>query len=311
MSVSLDVVVRTLADTTRSGLLFRALDSIQDQRGVTTRPIVVVNGQQFSEEVLAALRKRRGIVLHQEQQASMRVARAAGRKLVMAPFFAYLDDDDELIADSLMAPLQWFASHPECDVLVNNGYFVSPDGAMRESTHIATHVDHPAMGLLNECWLSPGASIFRTASIPASMLDADWSHLEWTHLAFELCAERKQLHFMDIKTVRYNDTPGSMSKQVRHHETALDLLRLVRRDARLAAKIRRAADRKYLRTLHNLVPRYWERGEYGRAWHCHLQSLRPPDTFKYLLFSRKLLWPFGGRNKQIDARALRGSHEGS
>jgi hypothetical protein len=299
MSLSVDVIVRTLADAARSKLLFRALDSIQGQGEITARPIVIVNGQRFSGETLDALRRRTGIILHQEPQASMRVARAAGRKLVTASFFAYLDDDDELIADALAPPLEWLESHPACDVLVNNGYFVSPDGAERESTHIAAHVDDPVMGLLDECWLSPGASLFRTASIPAEMLDADWSHLEWTHLAFELCAEHKRLHFMDIKTVRYNDTPGSMSKQLRHHEAALDLLQVVRCDARLPVEVRREADRKYSRTLHNLVMAYWEQGNHARAWHCHLQSLRPPNTLKYLLFSRKLLWPYGNASRSL------------
>lgn len=306
MSVSLDVIVRTLADAARSKLLFRALESIQGQRGITARPIVIVNGQRFSDETLDALRRRPGIILHQEPQASMRVARAAGRKLVTAPFFAYLDDDDELIADALAAPLEWLESHPACDVLVNNGYFVSLDGAERESTHIAAHVDDPAMGLLDECWLSPGASLFRTASIPAEILNADWSHLEWTHLAFKLCAEHKRLQFMDVKTVRYNDTPGSMSKQVCHRETALDLLRAVRCDTRLPVEVRRKADRKYLRTLHNLVMTYWEQGNHARAWRCHLQSLRPPNTLKYLLFSRKLLWPYGNGNRPV-RQSLRGS----
>ncbi|HJR14637.1 MAG TPA: glycosyltransferase family A protein [Rhodanobacteraceae bacterium] len=292
MMLSLDVVVRTLADAQRSELLFRALDSIQNQQGISARPIVVVNGQMFDPATLAALQERPGILLHQEQQASMRVARAAGRNLVTAPFFSYLDDDDEVIAGSLLEPLRWLDSHPDCDVLINNGYFVRDGGVLSESTHLANHVDRPAMGLLNECWLSPGACIFRTASISADTLDADWNHLEWTHLAFELCAQRKRLHFMDVPTVRYYDTPGSMSKQVRHHEVALDLLRVVQQDTRLDPEVRQEADRKYLRTLHNLAMTYWQRGHYLRAWRCHLGSLRPPHTFKYLLFSRKLLWPF-------------------
>ena len=106
---SLDVIVRTLADAQRSGLLFRALDSIQSRSGVTARPIVVVNGQRFDAATLAALKSRPGILLHQEQQASAGLALVAGRKLVTAPFFSYLDDD-ELIAGSLKRadrPASW------------------------------------------------------------------------------------------------------------------------------------------------------------------------------------------------------------
>lgn len=296
MSLSVDVIVRTLADPPRSKLLFRALDSIQDQGGVRARPVVIVNGQKFDVATLEALKKRPGILLHQERQASAGQAMVAGRNLVMAPFFSYLDDDDELIEGSLLEPLRWFDGHPQCDVLINNGFFVKAGGAMSESTHLAIHVGDPAMGLLKECWLSPGACLFRTVSVPGNMLRPEWDHLEWTHLAFELCAERKRLHFMDVATVRYFDTPGSLSKQMKHHEAALDLLLHVKRDGRLDLAVRRQADRKYLRALHNLAATYWRHGRYLQAWYRHLGSLRPPQTLEYLLFTRKLLWPFGGRD---------------
>jgi hypothetical protein len=129
------------------------------------------------------------------------------------------------------------------------------------------------------------------------MLSGNWDHLEWTHLAFQLCAEHKRLHFMDVATVRYSDTPGSLSKQMKHHEAALDLLREVRRNSRLDPAVRRQADLKYLRVLHDLAATYWRRGRYIQAWYRHLGSLRPPQTFKYLLFTRKLLWPFGSSDR--------------
>lgn len=295
MAIELDVIVRTQADTFRSKLLFRALDSIQDQSGITARPIVVVNGQNTDRTTLAALENRLGIFLHQEQQASAGRARSMGRHLVTSPYFTFLDDDDVLIASSLLAPLTWLENHPNCDVLINNGYFVKQGGVLIESTHIASHINQPALSLLDECWLSPGACIFRTKSTLPKIFDASWSYQEWTHLAFELCAEHKRLYFMDVPTVIYYDTPGSMSKQMKHQEAALDLLQLIRHDARMDAKVRRKANNKYLRTLHNLAMGYWEHGQYGRAWRRHFESMRPPHTLKYLLFSRKLLWPFNKR----------------
>lgn len=300
MSLVLDVIVRTLADAPRSKWLFRALDSIQNQSGIEVRPIVVVNGQKFDASTLTALENRPGILLHRVQRASPALALVAGRRLVTAPFFSYLDDDDELIAGSLLEPLKWLESHPDCDVLISNGHFVRDDGSLSELIHIADHlnVGSPALSLLEDSWLQPGAFIFREERIPPSMMDSGCSHMEWTHLAFELCAEQKRLHFMDVKTVRYYDTTGSLSKQVGHQEAALDLLRLVSHDARMNCKVRRQAGRKYLRTLHNLVMPYWEQGQYMRAWRCHIGSLRPPYTLRYLLFSRRIMWPFRVRRNK-------------
>jgi hypothetical protein len=289
--LEIDVVVRTLADKSRSKLLFRALDSIQTQSGVAARPIVVVNGQQVHRATFAALEKRHGILLHHEQQASTAHAITEGRRLVTAPYFSYLDDDDVLIPHSLLDPLRWFEAHANCDVLINNGFFVKQGGLLAESTHIADHINQPAVGLLHECWLSPGAFIFRTKSVPLDLLSTDWNHMEWTRLAFELCATHRILHFMDVPTVYYYDTPGSLSKTPEHQDTALRLLQLVRQDARMTGDVRAMAGKKYSNALHVLAMRYWQEGQYRHAWRYHLESMRPPHMLKYLLFTRKLLWP--------------------
>ena len=295
--LSLDVVVRTLADTHRSALLFRALDSIQNQSGVSTRPIVVVNGDRYDPDTLAELERRPGIVLHRLRQASTADAMAEGRRLVIADYFAYLDDDDVLIADSLLEPLRWLEDHPDDDILISNGYFVKDDGSLSEFIHIDEHIriGKPALSLLDDGWLAPGTSVFRTKSIPQDMLDSGWGQMEWTYLAFEICAAKKRLHFMDVPTAMYYDTPGSMSKSLAHQEAALDLMRSIRSDSRMSREVRTKADKKYHNTLHLLAAKYCAGGDLGRAWRYHLASMRPPYTLDYLLFSRRLLWP-GLRN---------------
>jgi hypothetical protein len=218
---------------------------------------------------------------------------ALGRSLATAPYFAFLDDDDELIADSLLEPLQWLAGHPDCDVVVTNGYFVKADGSTKELTHFATGtaLRRPALWLMTDGWLAPGAFVCRTASLPSRMFSDRWCNMEWTRLAFELCAEKKNIHFMDVPTMCYHDTQHSLSKGTRHLEAQLELVTQVRRDHRFDRETRRAASRKRLRTLHHLAIRYQRGGSYFRAWRYHLGSLCPPYTFKYLLVSRKLILP--------------------
>lgn len=291
--LSLDVVVRTLADAKRSSLLFRALDSIQDQAGVQARPIVVVNGNRHDPDTLAKLEQRPGIVLHRVTQASMSIARTEGRRLVTADYFAYLDDDDELVAGALQEPLRWLGEHQDCDVLICNGYFVNPDGTSSESIRMVDHVSmgEPGFSLLEDCWLQAGTFVFRSKSIPLHFMDTDWTHMEWTHLAYQICAANKRLHFMDVPMALYYDTPGSMSKHAEQEEAALDLMRSIRSDVRMSRPVRAKADRKYHNIMHILAFRSWRQGRLKLAWRYHLASMRPPYTLKYLLFSRKLLWP--------------------
>ncbi len=127
------------------------------------------------------------------------------------------------------------------------------------------------------------------------MLDSRWTQMEWTYLAFEICAAEKRLHFMNVPTALYYDTPGSMSKNAAHQEAALDLMRSVRSDSRMSREVRAKADKKYHNILHILAAKCAAKGDLRRAWRYHLASMRPPYTLDYLLFSRKLLWP-GRRN---------------
>lgn len=300
LMLSLDVVVRTLADSQRSGALFRALDSIQSQCAVSARPIVVVNGDRYDPQTLSELQQRPGILLQRLPQASTAGALVEGRRLVTAPYFAYLDDDDILIPDSLLEPMEWLDDHADCDVLISNGYFVK-NGELSEFIHISDHIriGQPALSLLDDGWLAPGTSIFRTRSIPQDMLDPHWDHMEWTNLAFEICAAKKRLHFMNVATALYYDTPRSLSKRTAHQEAALALMRSIRSDHRMSREVRRKADKMYHGLLHLLAAEYRRKANLRQAWRYHLASMRPPYTFDYLLFSRKLLWPVSRRSEKV------------
>ena len=307
LMLALDVAVRTLADVQRSELLFRALDSIQDQSLISARPIVVVNGNRYDPHTLTKLERRPGIVLHRLQQASTGNALAEGRRLVTAAYFAYLDDDDVFLPDSLLEPLKWMAGHSDCDVLISNGYFVKSDGTLSEFIHISDHIriDQPALSLLDDGWLAPGTSVFRTKSIPEDMLDSRWVQMEWTRLAFDICAAKKRIHFMKIPTALYYDTPGSMSKNAAHQEAALDLMRSIRSDPRMSREVRTKADKKYHNALHIAAARCGTKGDFRRAWRYQLASMRAPYTFKYFLFSCKLLWPGLARKRKASGSILR------
>jgi hypothetical protein len=286
-----DVIIRTLALEARERELLRALDGIQNQSWLTARPIVVVNGERFHPPLVEALRQRPGVLFHYEREASAGHALAVGRTLVTAPHFMFLDDDDELVEHGLQRLARHLADNPDWDVLITNGYFSSNADLRPMYLDLATHAVHPLRSLLAECWLFPGASIFRTESISAQFLDVKRDYHEWTYIAFLLAVEGKRISFLDVATVTYYDTQESASKSFEYEEAALDLLDIMKADRRLDNKTLAIMERKYRNVLHTLASRCWRRGARRKAWHYHLRSMRPPFTFQYLLFSRKLLIP--------------------
>lgn len=285
-----DVVLRSLALEVRGRVIFRALDSIQDQPHLDARAIVVVNGERYHPPLVDALKARPGVRVHYMRTASAGLAIAEGRKLVTAPYFMFLDDDDELVEQGL-EPLARHLGAGAWDVLITNGYF-SSNGKLRPMyLDLMAHAIHPLRSLLAECWLCPGASVFRTESISSQLLEVERNYHEWTYVAFLLALAAKRIDFLDVPTVAYQDTTGSASKSLEYDEGALDLLEEMKTDPRVDAKTRAMMEQKYRNMLHNLAFRYWRQGMPGKAWRSHLRSMRPPFTFKYLLSSRKLLVP--------------------
>lgn len=286
-----DVIVRTILSKTRERAILRAIDSIH--ACAQARPIVLVDGNGYDEHLLDTLRQRPEVLLHFQPESTPGRGRAiaAGRQLVTAPYFMYLDDDDELLPAGMAQVAEHAASNHDWDVLITNGYFSANGKRTPMYLDLGVHAAHPLRSLMSECWLFPGASVFRTESVSAAFLDTDRDHHEWTYLAFLLTIDKKRIGFLDVPTIVYNDTPISASKLFRHEEEQISLLEEMKADARVDALTRAIIERKYRNTLHVLARHYWQRGVRGKAWSYHLRSMRPPFTFKYLLFSRKLLLP--------------------
>lgn len=287
----IDVIVRTLLSKTREREIIRALDSIQNLSSMHARPIVVVNGDRYDPTLLKTLQRRQGVVLHFQADASAGRAIGTGRRLVTAPYFMFLDDDDQLVAAGMESFSKYILDHSDWDVLVTNGYFSRLGERRPMYLDLQSHAIHPLRSLLSESWVCAGATIFRSESISAAFLDMERNHQEWTFIAFRLVMEEKRIAFMDAPTVVYHDTGGSASKLIEHQEEALDLLEQMSAHPRVDRETRRLMERKYRNMLHVLALQHWQRGARRKAWIYHLRSMRQPFTFKYLLFSRKLLIP--------------------
>lgn len=287
----IDVIVRTLLSKTREREIMRALDSIQNLPSMQARPIVVVNGDHYDRPLLDMLQQRPGIVLHYQPDASAGRAIATGRRLVTAPYFMYLDDDDQLVAAGMKSLSTYVFNHFDWDVLITNGYFCRSGESRPMYLDLKSHAIHPLRSLLSESWVCAGATIFRSESISADFLDMERNHQEWTYIAFRLVMEEKRIAFMDAPTVVYHDTGGSASKLIEHQEEALSLLEQMSADSRVDGETRSLMERKYRNMLHVIALQYWRQGDRRKAWIYHLRSMRQPFTFKYLLFSRKLLIP--------------------
>ncbi|WP_423822289.1 hypothetical protein V5738_18375 [Salinisphaera sp. SPP-AMP-43] len=286
-----DIVVRTMADDQRAASLFRALDTIQDQRGVWARPIVMVNGDRRSPAVMARLLRRAGIVWRVMDAPDPANALVQGVRRVEAPFYMVLDDDDELLPDALHGLIPATPSADRWDVLITNRYCHSDGVIQIETADLEAQAADPMNSLLDDNWLAPGRAVFRTATVTAALIDVGQFNQEWTHIAMRLVRHGLRLQFRDVPSALCHDTEGSASKSDLCRQNEIHFWNTIGAEITMDRPLRRRIATKRANLLHSMAVRRAQGGQPWAAWHYHLQSLRPPHFFKYILYTRKLLGP--------------------
>ena len=124
--VAIEVLIVSLCLAERRTAILRALETIVSQEGVKATPVIVVNGKRYDPALFEELKARSDLRVIYQEEPSIFLARRLAREKLEAPFFAMLDDDDELLPGALKARLEPLLKDPSLDVVVGNkkGTFV-------------------------------------------------------------------------------------------------------------------------------------------------------------------------------------------
>jgi len=290
----ISIIIPTTCEAVRWASLQRAIASVTAQEQVEVEVIVVVNGKRFDPTLFEALRGTPDLRVVYQDEGSLPLAIRFGRSLVTAPFFAFLDDDDEYLPGALWLRLQPLLADESAGFSVSNGY--SHTGGHDEQAVInigAVHKD-PLGALLVENWLASCGGLYRSAKVSVDFFDGETRYLEWTLLAYKLTLSMKMV-FVDTPTYRIHDSPNSLSKSDAYCEAEIAVLNLIL-NLELPVAVKYGLRIKTGRAYHSLSNHYRRKGNLRRAWRCHLMSLRYPEGFRYLTYSGRLL-PFMPRQQ--------------
>ena len=284
----LTVVIASMCDDARAAQLHRACDSVRAMAGDLDYSIIVVaNGARVSPRVLEWLAARTDVRVVQLRSGSYPLARRVGAELADSEFLAFLDDDDELLPDTLARKIAYFREHPEVDVLVTDGLCVNgpsvtklfppPDGRCADLVETMMRVGWGACALT-----------LRMQNIDLAAFDPEFRHMEWTLTTLEL-ARHYRFGFLDEPTYRYyEDTPGSLSKNAERYLAPPELwYRLTKSYA--GTRYDAAVRRRYGRMCHNALWEYARRGRLRDAWRLHMESLMSPGGIVFVPYSAKLM----------------------
>lgn len=287
-NATISVIVRTLATGQRRVLLERALASILENQDDLARPIVVVNGGRYDERLLARLRARRDIDVLYREEAGVNAALIAGRRRSSTPYFATLDDDDELLPGSLPARLEHL-ERTDADLVVTNGYYDDGQAPARlQYQEFQRFARDPLRSGLEEAWLQSINALYRSDRLAAGDMEGMPRILEWTWLALKLARDRK-IAFLDRPTYRLNRRESdSLSFSDEFSMRAPAALRAVL-SLDLPIDVKRVLRQRLSASLHNASVLALSSGDYRRAWRSHIASLSVGSGWRWLLYTRRLL----------------------
>jgi len=255
----------------RAHTLRASVESLLAQRDVDFEVLVVDDGSaDDTQTVLAALRHPRLRVLR-IAHGGVAAARNAGIAASGAPIVAFHDSDDLALPGRLAVPAEFLASHPDIDLVIQNGHMLPPenDPAGREEPwirpEVAVTLAARPIGVAEVFRWNLGqlqGMCFRRRALEAvGPLDGSFHILDDLDLVLRVTTSHRAV-FLDVPAFAYRRHPSGIAsnrgvvreeairladKLVAEHPEVLDVLgrgafrkRQARRWARLA--IARARD---------------------------------------------------------------------
>lgn len=280
-------VIASTCDDARSALLSRACESVRAMaRGHDYSILVVANGPRVSPQVLDWLATKQDVRVIRLRSGSYPLARRVGAEMAESEFLGFLDDDDELMPDTLAPKISEFREHPDVDVIVTDGLRVSDATETRILPPPEARSADLVETMMSVGW-GAGSLTLRTSNIDLSAFDPKFRHLEWTLAAFAL-ARHHRFSILDQPMYRYyENTPDSLSKSAEYGVAAPSVwqrLSEVYSGTRYEPMVRR----RYGLECHWNSVRYAHQGRIRDAWRFHADSLRSPGAASFIPYSAKL-----------------------
>lgn len=286
---TVSVIVPTMGLAFRRTLIWRAINSVLDQTGVNAVPTVIVNGQARDPDLTRELMADARVRVHIVEQGGLANALQVGRRLVATPWFSELDDDDILLPGALASRIEALVQSPSHDCVVANGFRrYRGEDTIHVSAMSAVERD-PIRSFWDCNWLLPGSYLCRTDRVGPDVFDGMPESLECSYIALRL-ATSYRIKFLQPPTVIWNQSsPDSLSKSrewmlsnAKAHERLLEL--------DLPPHARQTVLERITSDLHSASDLYLRDGDLFESWRWHLQSLVRRGGYRYLPYTRKLLW---------------------
>ena len=283
------IIIPTTCSKAREYCLRRAIDSALAQAGVEVEIIVVVNGEILDIDLFGKLKTDARLSVYYLPEGNVSKARYYGIVRGKHDCFAFLDDDDELLPNTLRHRLEVLNADGEAAVAVANGYiFDGGDNLHIDNDFYREILKSPELSFLEKNWFTTPSALYNKNRLDIKLFDMEFKYFELTYIFFKLIENRHKLVFDNSVAYRYHeDTATSASKSEAYSLAYPDMVKLIL-GMHLSAAAKRILKRKYLVSLNSLSNYFLGKGEIGKALYFHIKCLLN-GGFNYIFYTRKLL----------------------
>ena len=269
----------------RAASLRRAIASIQEAGPGLTVILIAANGPQIVPALAAELSQRQDLQFVRFEEASYPKTLSLAVPLVSTDYFGFLDDDDELLPNSLYQRLAIFHNHPDADIVLSNGYLRKQGEDILYLQHLEKVPINPLATFFIENWLPSCGALFRRTGVDISYFQNYHPYAEWSWLAFCLALDHKRFCVLDKPTFRvYADTPASLSKSSEYRQSYLSLYqKMLARD--LPPGIRRTIKKRLSRAHHDVSNLLLADKKIGLCIRHHLLSLQCMSGWGFISYT--------------------------
>jgi len=284
------VIIPTTAELSRRHSLTRAIGSVTSQHEVSSKLIIVVNGNRFDQNVLLDLKSNPLVSLYYLDKGCLPSAIIYGRSLVETEYFSFLDDDDIYLEGSMSRLIMQMRNDLTIDVCVGNGVRAKGDAIIPMFKNLSIEEKSPLEYLCSKSgnWLASCAAVYRASSIGLEYFSDYVKYSEWTYLAFRL-AVAKKIHFSNYYCYKIFDSEESLSKEGQYIFGQYDALLKIY-SLPLPAFAKKHVRNKILEQRHSISEHYLNRGDNLYALKYHILSLSGFYGWRYMLYVRKIFY---------------------
>lgn len=292
----ISIIIPTTCSKHREKCLLRAIDSVLNQVDVCVEVIVVVNGNGFDYKLLEQLKLDTRLAVFYLSEGNVSRARFYGIKQSKYNFFAFLDDDDELLQNTLKARLYALVSDRYACVVVFNGYFFNgQDMLLVDNAFYQSILGSIELSFLDKNWFPSPAALYRKDKLDLSLFDMSHQYFELTYIFFKLIEEKYKLVFINQVAYRcFQDSFVSASKSEAYRLAYPEMLRIFI-NMNVSNDIKNKLKRRYVISLNSLSNYYLNKNNIKKSIYFHIKCLLAGGV-EFIPYTRKLI--LGNKNSK-------------